>query len=93
MTNDKTVLINLYEMVSDYLLQIWKHFRKQKKEKLMFSVFDPKSLSLPTNVFDMQNGRIQDVICLFTAPLTLSSIYTHFNTMKRKDVGKHCGKS
>ena len=24
--------------------------------------------------------------------LTLSSIYTHFNTLKKKALGKHCGK-
>ena len=25
--------------------------------------------------------------------LTLSSIHTHFNTLKKKALGKHCGKS
>ena len=24
--------------------------------------------------------------------LTLSSVYTHFNTLKKKTLGKHCGK-
>ena len=29
---------------------------------------------------------------LFGKVLTLSSKYTHFNTLKKKAVGKHCGK-
>ena len=32
------------------------------------------------------------LLLLSTWLLTLSSIYTHFNTMKKKAVRKHCGK-
>ena len=38
-------------------------------------------------------GRTDDhVFDVSTLRLTLSSIYTHFNTLKKKKMGKHCGK-
>ena len=38
------------------------------------------------NVFLLKKMRIK-------RGLTLSSIYTHFNTLKKRSVGKHCGKN
>ena len=49
-----------------------------------------KPLKIQTNKGVMENPASK--IFLFAKGLTLSSIYTHFNTLKEKALGKHCGK-
>ena len=44
-----------------------------------------KLLHQCSSVFSNQDG-------ILIKPSTLSSIYTHFNTLKKKALGKHCGK-
>ena len=47
----------------------------------------PTLFFFPFSLLDTQ----VDII-MFPLPLTLSAIYTHFNTVKKKALGKHCGK-
>ena len=51
----------------------------EKRKKCWLPAFSPFSY----NVFKR----------LISRSLTVSSIYTHFNTLKKKALGKHCGKS
>ena len=43
---------------------------------------------LSANTFNLDKAKILSS----GKGLTLSSIYTHFNTLKKKDAGNHCGK-
>ena len=42
--------------------------------------------------FDLLFGLFLYLSVAFTAELTLSSIYNQFITLKKKTLGKHCGK-
>ena len=49
------------------------------------------NFSFPHSVFKRLVSHGRQKVSLCGDGLTLSSIYTHFNTLKRKALGKHCG--